>query len=103
MRDQTETFNALQAQILGVSFDTPEDNKAFKEDRALPFPLLSVPDRTTANDYGALRQPDDPFADFPKRISYLIDPSGIIVRSYEVDDPGGHAAAVAVDLEAAIR
>lgn len=56
-----------------------------------------------AADYGALRQPDESFASFPKRISYLIDPDGIVIKGYEVDDPGGHGAVVSADLEAAIR
>ncbi len=50
-----------------------------------------------------LRNPDDKFADYPQRISYLIDPEGVIVKSYEVADPGGHGAAVLADLAAAQR
>ena len=53
--------------------------------------------------YQVLRTADDPFADYPQRISYLIDPEGVIVKSYQVTDPGGHAAAVLADLEAARR
>lgn len=65
--------------------------------------LLSDSDRTVAGLYGALREADDPFADFPKRISYLIDPEGVIAKTYEVTDPAGHAGAVLTDLAALQR
>lgn len=50
-----------------------------------------------------LRDPNDKFADFAQRISYLIDPDGLIVKAYEVSDPAGHGAAVLADLAAAQR
>lgn len=43
---------------------------------------------------------DDPYPDFPKRISYLIDPEGVIRRSYEVTDVDRHADEVLADLAA---
>ncbi len=86
-----------------MSFDTPADNLAFKQANDFPFPLLSDTDKTVGTAYEVLRDPDDKFADFPQRISYLIDPDGTIERSYEVSDPAGHGAAVLVDLEAAQR
>jgi peroxiredoxin len=48
-----------------------------------------------------LRDPSDRFAGVPKRISYLIDPAGIIARAYEVSDPAGHATEVLADLREA--
>ena len=37
---------------------------------------------------------------FPRRLSYLIDPSGVIRRAYRVTDVAGHADEVLHDLEA---
>jgi peroxiredoxin Q/BCP len=88
---------------LGISFDTPEDNRAFREAEDFPYPLLCDPDKEIGAMYQVLREPDDKFADFPQRISYLLDPAGVIVKAYEVSDPGGHAAAVLADLAAARR
>jgi len=84
-----------------MSFDDPADNKAFKEKFDFPYPLLSDPSKSVGTNYGVLRDPSEQFADFPKRISYLISPEGIIVKSYEVADPAGHAEAVLEDLIAA--
>ncbi len=89
--------------MLGASFDTPADNAAFKEAVEFPFPLLSDPDKAVGTTYGVLRDPDEPFADFPKRLSFLVAPDGNVARVYEVDDPAGHAAAVIADLAAEQR
>lgn len=89
--------------MLGISFDNPADNQAFRTDNDFPFTLLSDADKAVGTTYEVLRDAEDPFADFPKRISYLIDPDGIIVQSYEVSDPSGHAAEVLADLAAAQR
>jgi peroxiredoxin len=49
--------------------------------------------------YGAKRAPDEQWPDFPKRVSSLIDPDGIVRRIYDVTDPGGHADVVLTDLD----
>ncbi|MCU1463759.1 MAG: hypothetical protein JWO37_3834 [Acidimicrobiales bacterium] len=36
----------------------------------------------------------------PKRLTFLIDPDGVVRRSYEVTDVGGHPDAVLADLRA---
>jgi thioredoxin-dependent peroxiredoxin len=98
LRDQAQHFADLDCRIFGVSFDTVADNAAFKEKHEFPFPLLCDTGRSVGAAYEA-RQPDDhAFADYPKRVSYLIDPDGVIRRAYEVSDPGGHAAEVLADL-----
>ncbi len=89
--------------MVGISFDTPEDNAAFRTKHDFPFRLLSDVDKAVGTTYEALRSADDPFADYPQRISYLIDPDGAIAKTYEVSDPSGHAAEVLADLAALQR
>ncbi len=86
-----------------MSFDTPEENLAFKRANDFPFALLSDVDKSVGTVYEVLRDPSDKFADYPRRVSYLIDPAGVIVKSYEVSDPAGHAGTVLADLAAAQR
>lgn len=50
-----------------------------------------------------LRDPDDQYADYPKRIAYLITPDGDIAAADEVTDPGGYGAEALVTLAAAQR
>ena len=86
--------------MLGASFDTPEENRAFAEDQSFGFPLLSDVDRTVGAAYEATRPPDAQYADFAQRVAYLIDPDGIIRKAYEVKDVAGFAGEVLGDLEA---
>lgn len=103
LRDQAQMFQHANCSVIGASFDTPEDNLTFKTSQDFPFDLLSDEDRSVGAAYQVLRDEDDPYADYPKRISYLIDPDRTIVTTYEVTDPAGHAVAVLSDLDAAKR
>lgn len=100
MRDQALNYEAAGCTVVGISFDTPEDNAAFRSTFDFPFDLLSDRDRNIGAAYDVLRPDDDPFADYPRRISYLIDPNGTIAKAYEVADPAGHGAEVLADLAA---
>jgi thioredoxin-dependent peroxiredoxin len=86
--------------VLGASFDTPEENLAFATAEHFGFPLLCDPDMEVGRAYEVVRSPDDERANLPLRIAYLIDPEGIITRSYDVTDVNGFADAVLADLEA---
>jgi peroxiredoxin Q/BCP len=86
--------------VLGASFDTPEENRAFAEAESFAFPLLSDVDRAVGTAYGATRPPDDQYAAMPRRVSFLIDPDGIVRKTYEVTDPAAHADEVLADLDA---
>ena len=46
------------------------------------------------------RAPGTEKVNFAKRYSYLIDPDGIIAKSYEVTDVNAHAETVLSDLRA---
>jgi len=44
------------------------------------------------------RAPGSDKVKFAKRLSYLIDPDGVIVKSYEVGDVNTHPAEVLADI-----
>jgi peroxiredoxin len=48
-----------------------------------------------------VRPADDPYAAYPRRHSYLIAPSGLIHRAYDVTDVAAHADEVLTDVERA--
>jgi peroxiredoxin Q/BCP len=63
------------------------------------FPLLSDPNREVADLLDARRPPLHPMAALPRRITYLIDPEGIVARSYDVGRHiKGHGQEVLEDL-----
>jgi peroxiredoxin Q/BCP len=98
LRDRSAEIEALGGVILGASFDPIEDNKSFADQQSFPYRLLSDVNREVGTRYEVLRDPDDKASNFAKRISYLIDPNGVIRKSYEVSDPQGHAEIVIEDL-----
>ena len=66
-------------QIVGVSFDSPEENKRFAEKNRFPFALLSDTDRKIGLAYGACDSPKDEYA---RRIAYVIDEQGKIAQAH---------------------
>ena len=73
LRDRARDLEAKNAAILGVSFDTVDENKAFAGKFNFPYPLLSDPSRAMGLQYGAA---DDAKSGYAKRIAYLIGPDG---------------------------
>ena len=82
--------------ILGVSFDSVRENKAFARKQDLPFLLLSDPERRIGLDYHAASDPDQAEAD---RITYVIGPDGHISQVYAKVDVKTHAATILAALE----
>lgn len=98
LRDQVESFDDLSCRVLGASFDDPAANRAFKARYSLPFTLLSDSDHALALQVGAARA-DTTHA---RRIAHLVDPSGVVRQTYDVEDPEFFAEKVLDDLEALI-
>jgi len=103
LRDKFQDFVDANCSVVGISFDSPAENAAFRAKFDFPFALLSDESKEVGAAYGALREPDDNYANFSKRVSYIIDPEGVVRKSYEVSDPAGHAAEALADLAALQR
>lgn len=84
--------------VLGASFDTPEENKAFADEERFGFRLLSDTDRRVGMRYEVTRPEGDEHAAYALRIAYLVDPEGVIRKAYEVTDVNGFAGQVLDDL-----
>ena len=82
-------------QILGASFDSPEENAKFAEKFQFDFPLLCDTDRKLGMAYGAA---DDASASSAKRISYLIGKDGKIRKAYAKVNAAAHPEEVLKDL-----
>ena len=79
--------------VLGASFDAPDKNRAFAEKFGFPFKLLTF-DKVA--DVFGVEDPADP--GWPKRISFLIGPDGLIVKIFDPVDPTTHPAQVLAEL-----
>ena len=100
LRDRADEFRSADCVVIGISFDTPADNKVFADAQEFGFPLLSDVDQQVGRRYDVRRDGDDQYAEFPRRVSYLIDPEGVIRRAYVVADVARHADDVLADLAA---
>ncbi|MCC6579250.1 MAG: peroxiredoxin [Phycisphaeraceae bacterium] len=83
-------FRAMDAVILGVSPDSPSSGRYFRDKYHLELILLSDPQRQVMLQYGA-------WADSPitggqvVRMTYLIDPTGLVAWHWPEVIPTGHA------------
>jgi thioredoxin-dependent peroxiredoxin len=94
-RDHQSYFDQNNIRVVGVSFDSPEDNAAFARRYEFAFPLLSDTDHSVALAYGACPGVG---AKYPDRVSFLIDEHGAIERVYDQVDPRDHPARVLADI-----
>ena len=78
-RDLMGEYEEKNALIVGVSFDSQEENRAFSEKHNFNYPLLCDTDRSMGLAYGATKAGDPRGA---KRIGVVIDPDGNI-KEYE--------------------
>src|ERR1700733_419618 len=85
-------YDALNAVVLGVSFDTVESHKTFCTKDSLTFKLLADPDHKVIDAYGV---PVHSFGTmhFAERTTFLISPHGDIVKEWDVKDIPSHSAA----------
>jgi peroxiredoxin len=89
-RDALARFNEFNAQVLGVSVDSPFANKSFAEQNKLQFPLLSDYSREVSRQYCGVYED---FAVLPgytasKRAVYVIDESGRVKYAWITENPG---------------
>jgi peroxiredoxin Q/BCP len=73
--------------VLGASFDTPAENKAFAEKFSFPFDILCDVDRSFGIAYGVAA---DAKAQYAKRSTFVIGPDGKIEQVIEKADPKSH-------------
>lgn len=78
-RDEFQSFENSQIEILGISYDSKKVLKKFKEKYNLPFNFLSDINKKVGSAYGANK-----YYFFPSRMTFLIDEEGFLV--YVFDD-----------------
>ena len=76
--------------MLGISLDSQERNRKFAEETGATFPLLSDTDKHVAKAYGVLNLTRL----FANRVTFVIDPDGIIRHIEEGGDAIDPAGAV---------
>ena len=95
MRDRFDEVKSREIEVLGISFDTVEENRHFAEKFDFPFKLLCDTERKVGLAYGTARTTDEGYA---KRSSFLIDESGKVQLVYPNVNPAEHLDRVLEDL-----
>ncbi|RZJ73386.1 MAG: redoxin domain-containing protein [Flavobacterium sp.] len=88
MRDSFGYYDGLNAQVLGVSVDSPFALAKFKEEQAYQFPLLSDFNKEAAAAYGALYEDFLGMTGVAKRAAFVIDEEGKIVYAEVLENAG---------------
>lgn len=80
-------YDALDAQVLGISVDSPFAQEAWAEKNDIAFPLLSDFNKEVSAAYGAQFEELLGFRGVAKRSAFVIDKTGIVRFASVSDDP----------------
>jgi peroxiredoxin Q/BCP len=100
-RDNIEAFEKENAVVLGVSKDSVDSHRKFKQKHNLNFTLLSDPDGTVLDQYGVWKKKSMFGRSFmgTERTTFLIDEQGIVKRIFKKVKVKGHAQICLLDLQ----
>lgn len=89
-----------KAKVIGISKDSVKSHKKFAEKHSLNFTLLSDESHQTIEAYGAWKQKKFMGREYMgiMRNTYIVNPSGMIVKEYEGVDPKQHVKQIIDDL-----
>lgn len=95
-RDLAPAFRRLRTRILGISTDTLESHRRFREKMKFPFELGSDEDHSVAALFGAWKQKNMYGRKMMgiERSTFLVDSTGTLRREWRKVRVAGHAAEV---------
>jgi peroxiredoxin Q/BCP len=92
-RDRMPDYERAAIRVYGVSLDSPESHRRFREKYNLNFPLLTDEGGRAADALGVLRESGKS----ANRVTFLLDPDGRIARVYPEVSPETHADEILED------
>lgn len=84
--DDYERWRSLDAEVLGISVDSPFVNRKFAEETGAPFPILSDFNREATDAFGVRDDDFHGLEGVSKRSAFVVDPGGEIVYAWCSDD-----------------
>jgi len=89
VRDNLKLYEDLNAQVYGISVDSPFTLKEFRNSQKLNFPLLSDFNKSAATAYDALYQEFvHGLKGVAKRSAFVIDNQGVVQYAEVLEDAG---------------
>jgi peroxiredoxin Q/BCP len=98
LRDARDDIVALGADIIGVSRDDASSHEKFKAKHTLNFTLLSDPEATAINAYGAWGKKMFGQEGILRK-TFIINPKGMVVKVYGRVTPVGHGEQIVAELK----
>ena len=104
-RDASSSLEKLGATVIGVSADDVDSHGKFATKHSLNFPLLADAEAGVARAYGAYGAKNfyGKVSEGVMRQTFLIDPSGAIVKAWKKVSVDDHAQEVEAALKAALE
>ncbi len=87
LRDTWGDWEGLDAQVLGISVDSPFVAERFRSDQNIPFPILSDFNKEVATRYGVLHEDLKGLKGVAKRSAFVIGADGKVVYRWVTEDP----------------
>lgn len=89
-RDAMAMMGSINAQVVGISVDSPFANKAFGEANKITYPLLSDFNRTVAAQYTGIQKDFAMLSGYEtaKRSVFVLDAAGTVRYAWITDNPG---------------
>ncbi len=100
-RDDYSAYSSANVIILGVSPDSIESHKKFKEKYQLPFPLLADDQHSICDAYGVWGMKTFMGKDSMGvlRTTFIIDEEGMILQVFENVKPSQHSVEILASLK----
>ena len=92
-RDRMGDYGEAGIKVYGVSLDSPESHREFREKYNLNFPLLTDEDGRAAEKLGVLRENGA----VANRVTFLLAPDGNVAKVYPEVSPETHADEILAD------
>jgi peroxiredoxin Q/BCP len=91
-RDRMDDYRRAEVKVYGVSLDSPESHRRFREKYKLNFPLLTDENGHASKALGVLGERGS-----AKRVTFLLAPAGSIAKVYPDVTPETHADEILKD------
>ena len=91
-RDRMADYQRAGLRVYGVSLDSPESHRRFREKYRLNFPLLTDEGGEAAKALGVLGE-----RGVANRVTFLLDPAGRVAKVYSDVSPESHADEILED------
>ena len=90
LRDSISELGKVNAQVVGISVDSPFANKAFKDANRLDFPLLSDLGMKTSSEYVGLYENFAGVSGYTasRRAVVILDEKGVVTYLWITENPG---------------